>query len=132
MKLYEQVEFLDIEREYFDSKSNYIDTVTVRYEPWEEDFKINVHHIENKDYIGIDIIHLSNNRETEVITGGLKDIKDFYKQTAKRWEEDSDNEIEAALVGFYIFKLPKKVRDVKVLKLDKETEDTWGDIVSEL
>lgn len=132
MKLYEHVKFLDIEREYFDSKDNYIDTVTVRYEPWEEDFKISTHHIENKGYIAIDIIHLSSNRETEVITGGLKDVKDFYRQTAKRWEEDSDNEIEAALVGYYIYKLPKKVRDVKVLKLDKETEDIWGDIISEL
>jgi len=132
MKLYEQVKFLDIEREYFNSKKNYIDTVTVHYVPWEEDFKISAHHIENKDYIAIDITHLSNNRETEVVTGGLKDIKDFYRQTAKRWEEDSDNEIEAALVGFYIFKLPKKVRDIKVLKLDKETEDTWKDIISDL
>ncbi len=123
MKLYNNVELLDFDRRYSHLKKTFVDTVSVRYNDWDEVFIIHVHY-KNKNDITIDITHLRNNWKSTAVTGSLQDIIQFYKETAKRANEDSINEIEAALVGFYIYKL------FKILDLNKKTEDIWKSIIN--
>ena len=139
-KLHDYVELLDFEREYYDDSKrddNYNDNARVRYiNPNSFNggvYNISAGHMDKQDYVAIDLTD-EDGREFASFTGGIKnkDLIDFYKRALEHSGHDGNAELVVALIGYYIYKLPKRVRDVKALKLDKETEDTWGDIVSEL
>lgn len=139
-KLYDYVELIDFEREYYDDskrKDNYGDTATVRYTNPDSTgqgvYNISAGHMDHMDYVAIDLTDESG-FQFDSFTGGIKngDLQNFYKRALGDVNTGPRDELTAALVGYYIYKLPKKVRDVKALKLDKETADTWEDIVSEL
>lgn len=135
-KLYDYVELLGFEREEKKSGEDaYYDTATVRYtSPISGDtgtFKILAQHIKKMNYVAIDGQE-GDYGEFHIYTGAETAIPSAYKGHLYRARTDSSYEIVAALLGFYYYKLPKKVRDIKALKLDKETEVIWKDIVSEL
>lgn len=138
-KLYDYVELLDFKREYYDDSKrndNYGDTATVRYtnpnSSGQGVYIISAGHMDRMDYVAIDLTDESG-FQFDSFTGGIKngDLQNFYKRALGNNDFTRD-ELIAALIGYYIYKLPKKVRDVKALKLDKETADVWGDIISEL
>ena len=136
-KLHDYVELIDFEREYYDDSKrndNYGDNATVRYTNPNSDsgqgiYNISAGHMDKMDYVAIDLTDESG-FQFEWFTGGIKngDLQNFYKKALG----NPGDELIAALIGYYIYKLPKKVRDVKALKLDKETADAWGDIITEL
>ena len=137
MKFYDNVELLGFEREEKKpGEDAYYDTATVRYtSPISGDtgtFKIQARHIEKMDYVAIDAQEVGQPGEFHLYTGAEAAIPPAYKGHLYRARTDSSYEIVAALLGFYYYKLPKKVRDVKALKLDKETADARGDIITEL
>jgi len=136
-KLHDYVELIDFEREYYDDSKrndNYGDNATVRYTNPDSGsgqgiYNISAGHMDKMDYVAIDLTDESG-FQFEWFTGGIKngDLQNFYKKALG----NPGDELIAALIGYYIYKLPKKVRDVKALKLDKETADAWGDIITEL
>ena len=139
-KLHDYVELLDFERIYFDDTKrddNYADNATVRYTNPNSTavgvYNISAGHMDKQDYLALDLTD-EKGFQFEYFTGGVKngDLQNYYKSTLRKAKEDTQEELIAALVGYYIYKLPKRVRDVKALKLDKETEDTWKDIISDL
>lgn len=138
-KLYDYVELVDFKREYYDDSKrndNYEDNITVRYtnpnSSGQGVYIISAGHMDKMDYVAIDLTDESG-FQFDSFTGGIKngDLQNFYKRALGNNDFTRD-ELIAALIGYYIYKLPKKVRDVKALKLDKETTDVWGDIISEL
>ena len=138
-KLYDYVELVDFKREYYDDSKrndNYEDNITVRYtnpnSSGQGVYIISAGHMDRMDYVAIDLTDESG-FQFDSFTGGIKngDLQNFYKRALGNNDFTRD-ELIAALIGYYIYKLPKKVRDVKALKLDKETADVWGDIISEL
>lgn len=138
-KLHDYVELIDFEREYYDDSKkndNYRDIATVRYTNPDSTgqgvYIISAGHMDKMDYVAIDLTDESG-FQFDSFTGGIKngDLQSFYKRALGNNDFTRD-ELIAALIGYYIYKLPKKVRDVKALKLDKETADVWGDIISEL
>lgn len=138
-KLYDYVELVDFKREYYDDSKrndNYEDNITVRYtnpnSSGQGVYIISAGHMDKMDYVAIDLTDESG-FQFDSFTGGIKngDLQNFYKRALGNNDFTRD-ELIAALIGYYIYKLPKKVRDVKALKLDKETADVWGDIISEL
>lgn len=138
-KLYDYVELVDFKREYYDDSKrndNYEDNITVRYtnpnSSGQGVYIISAGHMDRMDYVAIDLTDESG-FQFDSFTGGIKngDLQNFYKRALGNNDFTRD-ELIAALIGYYIYKLPKKVRDVKALKLDKETTDVWGDIISEL
>lgn len=139
-KLHDYVKLIDFEREYYDDSKrddNYGDIATVLFtKPDNIDkgvYKISAGHMDKQDYVAIDLTDKYDN-EIGNFTGGVKnkDLTHHYKRLLKFSKNGGRPEIVAALIGYYIYELPKKVRDVKALKLDKETEDTWSGIISEL
>lgn len=130
MKFYDNVELLDFKREEKKpGEDAYYDTVTVKYtSPISGDigtFKILAQHIEKMNYVAIDGQEVGNHGEFNIYTGAETAIPAAYKGHLYRARTDSSYEIVAALLGFYYYKLPKKVRDVKALNVDDDVRAAW-------
>jgi len=130
MKFYDNVELLGFEREEKKrGEKAYYDIATVKYtSPISGDtgtFKITGQHIEKMDYVAIDAKEVGQHGEFHLYTGTETAIPSAYKGHLYRARTDSSYEIVAALLGFYYYKLPKKVRDVKAYNVDDDVRDKW-------
>jgi hypothetical protein len=130
MKFYDNVELLGFEREEKKpGEQAYYDTATVRYtSPISGDtgiFKIIAEHIEKLNHITLDGQEEGNPSVFDLYTGAETAIPSAYKGYLYRARTDSSYELIAALVGFYYYKLPKKVRDVKAYNVDDDVRAAW-------
>lgn len=130
MKFYDNVELLSFEREEKKpGEEAYYDIATVKYtSPISGDtgtFKITAQHIEKMKFVAINAQEIGQLGEFHIYTGAESAIPSAYKGHLYRGRTDSSYEIVAAFLGFYYYKLPKKVRDVKALNVDDDVRAAW-------